>query len=69
MYLRVGMPYQEAVKLIGPPENFANLGHHEIGYEIEVDYGWNIDPVVGTVMVLKFTRDSTLIDYQLDAWK
>ena len=47
------MPYEQVIELVGPLGNFANFEPYEVGYEIEIDYGRNIDPVSGTVMILE----------------
>ena len=40
-----------------------------IGYEIMVDYGWNIDPQNGKTLFIEFTNDSVVKNFRLDEWK
>jgi outer membrane protein assembly factor BamE (lipoprotein component of BamABCDE complex) len=66
--LRQGMTYMEVVELLGKPENYANIKSNTIGYEIMVDYGWNIDPVKGKTLYIEFTNDSKVNDFKLEEW-
>lgn len=68
-YLHKGMNYQELTKLIGLPEDYDNMEPNTFGYEIMVDYGWNIDPVEGKTLLINFSPDSIIIDYKLEYWK
>jgi hypothetical protein len=68
-YLRKGMTFDQLTELIGRPENFGNIEPNMIGYEIMVDYGWNIDPVEGKTLFFELSKDSTIVDYKLDYWE
>ena len=68
-YLRHGMTYKEVVELLGKPEKYANIKLITIGYEIMVDYGWNIDPVKGKTHYIELTNDSLVNDFKLEEWK
>jgi len=68
-HLYKGMSYQELIGLIGKPENFGNLGNNKIGYEIYVDYGWDIDPIKGSNLLIELSKDSTVIGYKLEKWE
>lgn len=68
-HLREGMPYQEVIELLGKPEKYSNMEVNEIAYEIEVDYGWNIDPVSGSNLIIKLANDSTVSEFELVKWK
>jgi len=63
-----GMSYAQLVDLMGQPENYGNVKPNTIGYEIMVDYGWNIDPVEGKTLFLELSQDSMVVDYKLDHW-
>jgi hypothetical protein len=63
------MTYQSVINLLGKPENFANLDSNTIGYEVFVDYGWNIDPVERKTLIIAFSADSTISVYKLKHWK
>ena len=67
--LSKGMTYQSVIDLLGKPANFANLDSNEIGYEVFVDYGWDIDPVETKTLLINFSSDSTISDFKLDHWK
>jgi hypothetical protein len=60
-----GMPYQSVIDLLGKPANFGNIDSSEIGYEVFVDYGWNIDPVETKTLIIAFSSDSVIIDIKL----
>ena len=68
-HLRQGMTYKEVVELLGKPENYANIQSNTIGYEIMVDYGWDIDPVEGKTLYIELTNDSIVKDFRLEKWK
>lgn len=67
--LSKGMTYQSVIDLLGKPANFANLDSNTIGYEVFVDYGWDIDPVETKTLLINFSSDSTILDIKLDHWK
>ncbi len=64
-----GMTYQSVIDLLGNPENYANLDSNTIGYEVFVDYGWDIDPVETKTLMIKFSSDSVITDLKLEHWK
>ena len=68
-HLQKGMTFQELTTLIGPPENYSNMDINTVGYEIMVDYGWDIDPVEGKTLYIELSKDSTVIDYSLEHWE
>jgi len=68
-HLKKGMAYKEVLDLLGNSENYQNDPRNTIGYEIMVDYGWNIDPQKGKTLYIEFTNDSTVKDFKLEEWK
>lgn len=68
-HLRQGMTYDEVVELLGEPEKYANIKSNTIGYEIMVDYGWDIDPVKGKILYIELTNDSLVNHCKLEEWK
>ncbi len=68
-HLRQGMTVKEVVELLGIPENYANIKSKTIGYEIMVDYDWDIDPVKGKTLYIELTNDSIVKDFRLEKWK
>jgi len=67
-HLTEGMTRIQVTQLLGRPENWSNIPTNEIGYEIEVDYGWNIDPVKGKNLLLQFSDDSLLTNITVLEW-
>jgi len=67
-HLKKGMSYSEIIDLIGKPNNYNNLKPKTIGYEVSVEYGWNIDPIRSKVLIIKLSEDSTIIDIKLEKW-
>ncbi len=67
--LNIGMTYQSVIDLLGKPANFANLDSNTIGYEVFVDYGWDIDPVETKTLIINFSSDSVISDMKLKHWK
>jgi hypothetical protein len=63
------MTYQSVIDLLGKPANFANLDSNTIGYEVFVDYGWDIDPVETKTLIFNFSSDSMITDMKLKHWK
>ncbi|TAJ13470.1 hypothetical protein DMA11_08630 [Marinilabiliaceae bacterium JC017] len=68
-YLQKGMTYSTLIELIGEPENYAHIDSNTIGYEIMVDYGWNIDPIEEKTLLIELSNDSTIVDFRLKSWK
>jgi hypothetical protein len=68
-HLRQRMTFKEVVELIGKPENYTNTKSNTIGYEIMVDYGWDIDPVKGKTLYIELTNDSIVKNFKLEEWK
>src|SRR5690606_30358934 len=56
-HLKTGMTYKEVLNLLGNSENYQNAPPNVIGYEIMVDYGWNIDPQKGKTLYIELTND------------
>ena len=68
-HLKTGMTYKEVLNLLGNSENYQNAPPNVIGYEIMVDYGWNIDPQKGKTLYIELTNDSIVKDFKLKEWK
>lgn len=66
-HLEKGMELKKVIELLGEPCNYHN--EKEISYEIMVDYGWNIDPMEGKELYIKFSNDSIVTDFRLKHWK
>ncbi|MBF9253368.1 hypothetical protein I2I11_08695 [Pontibacter sp. 172403-2] len=68
-HLHEGMTYQKVTNLLGEPENYADMDYNKIAYQIEVDYGWNIDPVSGSYLIIELANDSIVAGYELVEWE
>lgn len=68
-HLQQGMTYYEVIELLGVHENYQNVDQNTIGYEIMVDYEWNIDPQKGKTLYIELTKDSFVKNYRLEKWK
>jgi hypothetical protein len=68
-HLEKGMTYDEVISLLGPHENYSDIPALTIGYEISVDYGWDIDPQKGKNLYIEFSKDSLLKEFRLEKWK
>ena len=68
-HLKNGMTFKEIQNLLGSSENYQNDPPNTIGYEITVDYGWNIDPQKGKTLYIEFTNDSIVKDFRVEQWK
>ncbi|WAC02144.1 hypothetical protein N7U66_04690 [Lacinutrix neustonica] len=67
-YIQKGMTYKELTNLIGQPENYANLEKNTIGYELIVDYGWDIDPVEDAKLLIEISQDSIVTKFKIEYW-
>jgi hypothetical protein len=67
-YLKKGMSYEDVINLLDQPENYTNVEDYTVHYEIYLDYGWDIDPVEGTDLVIKFSKDSIITNFGLTDW-
>ena len=68
-HLKKGMTLKDVLNLLGNSENYQNDTPNKIGYEIMVDYGWNIDPQKGKTLYIELTNDSIVKDFKLEEWK
>lgn len=58
-HLKVGMRYDEIIRLLGKPSYESIQENSEIHYEILEKYGWNIDPEEIQYLDIKLNKDST----------
>ena len=67
-YQLKGKAYKDIVKLLGQPQS--NLDSTlQIFYDIDVDYGSDIDPVYTKTLFVQFDKDSTVTSYKVNEWK
>jgi hypothetical protein len=68
-HLKSGMKYSEVISFLGQPENIQSPKDGEIIYELQVEYGSDIDPISGKNLILNFSKDSILSKYKIEDWK
>ena len=65
----VGLSKNDIIKLLGQPENYANTEEKTIYYNIETDYGWNIDPVYIKDLKIKFNQSGKVESFKIEETK
>lgn len=68
-YKLTGLSYRQLINLIGEPEKYSDKEKDMVYYEIETDYGNDIDPVYTKTLQLKLTKDSTVESFIIKEWK
>ena len=68
-YKLTGLSYKQLINLIGEPENYNDKEKDIVYYDIETDYGNDIDPVYTKTLQLKLTKDSTVESFVIKEWK
>ncbi len=68
-HLQKGMRYKMVNDMLGKPENYSDLDSNMIGYEVFVDYGWDIDPIETKTLLIGFSKDSTITEFRLEHWE
>jgi hypothetical protein len=63
-----GKSYQDIVSLLGQPQ-YSFDSSMNVGYEIDIDYGMDIDPIYSQTLLLHFDRDSIVMSFDVDEWK
>ncbi|MBT1689142.1 hypothetical protein [Dawidia soli] len=62
----VGLKYADVIALLGTPDG---IDSSSVSYEIEIDYGSDIDPIYRKDLYLFTTRDSIISSYEIKEWK
>lgn len=62
----VGLKNNEIVELLGKPNYSDNTS---CGYEVIVDYGWDIDPIYTKDLCFEFNDDNMVISFKITEWK
>jgi hypothetical protein len=67
-YQLKGKTYHEIVELLGQPQS--NLDSTlQVFYDIDVDYGWDIDPVYSKTLTILFDKDTIVKSFEVQEWK
>ena len=63
-----GKKYNNIVELLGEPQS--NLDSTlQVFYDIDVDYGWDIDPVYTKILLIVFDKDTLVKSFKVQEWK
>jgi hypothetical protein len=65
-YKLVGIKYSDLTKLLGTPDNGDSVS---VSYEIELDYGFDIDPIYSKDLYFFISKDSVVTSYEIKEWK
>jgi hypothetical protein len=68
-YLQIGIKYNEVIELLGQPNYPSKNEDNCLVYEVEVDYGFDVDPVKVVNLNLKFNTDSLLDSIKIQKWE
>ena len=68
-YKLIGLSYKQLINLIGEPENYSDKEKDKVYYEIETDYGTDIDPIYTKSLQIKLTKDSIVESFTIKEWK
>ena len=63
-----GKTYNEIIDLLGQPQSDMN-SEHQVFYDIDIDYGSDIDPVYTKILLLQFDKDSIIQNFEVREWK
>lgn len=63
-----GKTYHEVVELLGQPQSKLD-STLQVFYDIDVDYGWDIDPVYTKTLSIVFDKDTIVKSFEVQDWK
>ena len=63
-----GKTYHDLVKLLGQPQSEID-STLQVFYDIDVDYGWDIDPVYTKTLSIVFDKDTIVKSFEVQEWK
>lgn len=61
-----GLEIPDLTKLLGNPDNGDSVS---VTYQIELDYGFDIDPVYSKKLYFFFAKDSLVTSYEIEEWR
>lgn len=67
-YQLKGKTYHELVELLGQPQSKLD-STLQVFYDIDVDYGWDIDPVYTKTLSIVFDKDTIVKSFEVQEWK
>ena len=68
-YKLTGLSYRQLINLLSEPDNYSDNEKDVVYYEIETDYGSDIDPVYTKTLQMKLTKDSIVKSFTINEWK
>ncbi|RZL09136.1 MAG: hypothetical protein EOO89_21955 [Pedobacter sp.] len=68
-YRLTGLSYRQLIDLLGKPDRYNAKESELVEYNIETEYGNDIDPVYVKSLELKLTQDSTVESFIVKEWK
>ena len=63
-----GKTYHQLVELLGSPQSQLDSTLH-VYYDIDVDYGSDIDPIYTKIISFDFSKDSVVTNYEVQEWR
>ena len=67
-YKIVGLSYNQTIDLLGVPEGFIAGHTNTLYYDIDLDYGHDIDPIYVKTLEVHFNKDSTITGFDIREW-
>jgi hypothetical protein len=64
-YQLVGMSYSDIVNLLGKPDGNMHQDSVRLYYDIELDYGFDIDPVYSKTLEIQLSIDSLVSSFSI----
>ena len=67
-YQLKGKTFYQLTELLGPPQSKLD-STLQVYYDIDVDYGFDIDPVYSKTLTIEFDKDTIVRKYEMNEWK
>lgn len=67
-YQLKGMTYQQLIELLDTPQNKLD-STLRVYYDIDVDYGTDIDPVYTKILSIEFDKDTVVRHFEVQEWR
>ena len=65
-YTLKGLKYNQLVELLGIPNT---ADSNSLSYNIDINYGSDIDPVYAKYLEFQFSKDSVITSFKIEEWK
>lgn len=67
-YRLKGMTYQKLIELLDKPQKKLD-STFRVYYDIDVDYGTDIDPVYTKILSIEFDKDTVVRHFEVQEWR